>query len=123
MSDFNQRKYNYGIYYCYIGLRVHGILRGIGIFTEHWYGRRVDRLYVKPEPRKYKEMANRYLFGHALSNWYPMNAFWKAEYVRQADFRRLYGIHRYVGLYMLSTRQWADAGVEWADADKSWTWP
>ncbi len=100
MSNFAQRKYDYQIYYAYIGIRVRGRLPGICIFKEYWYGRRVDPLYYPYNPRTEYQQRLRNFFSYAIHDWAYLPEAWKVEYTRQAKYRKLYGVHRYVELYM-----------------------
>jgi hypothetical protein len=100
MSDFNTRKFDYPIYYNYIGLRVHGMLRGIAVFKQYWYGRRVDRCYTPTNRKLSKQISWRVTFYNAIQNWKSFDLFTKNFYNRDAEKYRLYGIHRYLTQYL-----------------------
>lgn len=99
MYTFNYLQANYSLIYPYIGLRVHGILRGIGIFKEYWYGRRVDRQYVWPQKRTGKAQGNRIRFYDASKEWSLFDEETKRYYNRLKYPVRQSGIARYIRLY------------------------
>jgi hypothetical protein len=99
MSNFNQIKYDYAMYYPYIGLRVRGKLTPIGIFKEYWYGRRVDRMYKPTNPRTYEQQNVRQLLFWGYQKWHTFDAQTKLYYNKLRPKDKLYGFHQWIRLF------------------------
>jgi hypothetical protein len=116
MSNFYLRKYDYGLYYDYIALRVHGKLKGIAIFTEHWYGRRVERLYVKSDPKNGVQQSLRVNMYDAVANWAGFDLFTKVFYNKQAKGKVTAGRNIYIQLYLNANKNMI---IYWGSLNKN----
>ncbi len=96
MSNFDQIKHDYSRYYIIHALRHRGAIRGIAIFKWYWYGRRVDRYVITPQPRTGKQQGWKAYFYDAVKNWQTFNDSTKAVYNKEAIPYRVYGYHRYL---------------------------
>lgn len=71
MSNFYIRKYDYPLFYPYLGVRVRGAIRGVAVFKHYWYGMRVGPLHYPYNPQT------------------PDQQFWRA-YVARGVYSRQY---------------------------------
>ncbi len=100
MSNFDEIKFQYAIYYKFIGLRVRGKLDPIGIFKEYWYGRRVDKLYYPSQPRTGEQQGQRAIFYDAVKNWQGFDEPTKQYYNQLNLPARIPGYNRYLKIYL-----------------------
>lgn len=100
MSDFYIRKFDYAIYYPIIALRKRGAVRGLAVFKEYWYGRRVDRLYSPYNPQTPTQQAWRGIFYNGVKYWQGFDGATKSVYNREAERYRVYGYHRWMKHYL-----------------------
>ena len=100
MSDFYIRKFDYPIYYQLHALRHHGQIKGIAVFKWYWYGLRVDRLYQPTQVRTSRQQGWRGVFYDAMLAWHALDKATQLYYYRLNYPPRLYGVHRYLRLYL-----------------------
>lgn len=90
----------YAMLYPMIALRVRGELKGIAIFSEHWYGRKVDPIYRSSQPRTGEQQGWRSVFYDGGHNWSNFDSATKNYYNEWAKHKPLYGYNRYLSLYL-----------------------
>lgn len=100
MSDFDTVRFQYRNYYTIIGLRARGALGSLFIFKEYWYGRRVGKWYEPYQPRTPYQQGWRGYFVQGMYIWHYLPANAKAFYKAQAKRFYLYGMHRFLTLYL-----------------------
>ena len=100
MSNFDQIKFDYAMYYPVIALRARGALGKMFVFKEYWYGRRVDRYAYPYNPRSQIQQTWRGYLSEAVSNWHGFDDNTKLFYGILAQPERLIGYMKYCKMYM-----------------------
>ena len=100
MSNLDEIRFNYAIYYKFIGLKVRGHLSRLFIFKEYWYGRRVDKYYVPTQTYGAERVAQKTLFGNAVRSWQGLDQPTKHYYNIWAKYKHFSGYNRYLSLYI-----------------------
>lgn len=104
MTTLALNKYDYAMYYPFLGLRVRGKLPGIAIFKEYWYGRRVDKLYVPYNPNTDQQQAWRSYFAAGVAVWQGLTPAEKVVYQQDAKRFKILGFNRFLTKYLLLNR-------------------
>jgi len=100
MSNFYTRKYDYPLYYPYLGIRTRGAIRGLAIFKRYWYGQRVDPLYYPYNPRKPDQQFWRAYMAKGVYNWQYLSPETKDAYNKARYPTNITGYARYLKKYL-----------------------
>ena len=105
-SDFYIRRFEYARYYPIIGLRHSGIIHGIAVFKQYWYGQRVDRCAYPYNPKTEKQQCWRAYYAQGVRVWQGMDDQTKQFYNFQANKHCYSGYNRYLQLYLKTVSQY-----------------
>ena len=96
MSNFYIRKYDYPLFYPYLGVRVRGAIRGVAVFKHYWYGMRVDPLHYLYNPRTPDQQFWRAYMAKGVYNWQYFSPETKDSYDKARYPSKMTGYTRYL---------------------------
>lgn len=108
MSNFNQRKYDYALYYPILGAITRGAVGKLWIHKRYWYGPVITKYYEPYQPETERQTFWQEYYAKGVNEWQNLTDEQKDIYNNKRYPPRLFGYHRFLQAYLKANRKYLD---------------